>query len=321
MALFRLSYCMLCLLIVANVSAQNEPGVRYVSAGLVLIDLYSVDNVKGTIGVEFTVSMKWTDESIVKPGQQDEIRLQPDSVLLPDIQFRHLLDLRLAGKPKITLQPNGRITYRQRIFATLKQRFDLYEFPFDSQLVDISLFTIDPGVRLLQDEEFTGIFKPDDMSITNWQINYTGEEVTDQTEYGIKIHSLSFNYLIQRNSRFYLYKVIIPLVLVVLMSWSVFWINPRNISAQLTVSVTAILTLIVFQYSVAQSLPELPYLTKLDEFILWTDILVFMAFVETIVTSYFEDRGKTGLSLSIDNISRWTFPLVFLVVLLLSLVF
>ena len=45
---------------------------------------------------------------------------------------------------------------------------------------------------------------------------------------------------------FYIWKVMIPLVLIVFMSWTVFWIDPVHVAAQIGVATTSMLTFIAY---------------------------------------------------------------------------
>ncbi|MCA6075444.1 hypothetical protein [Fulvivirga sedimenti] len=305
--------------------AQNPgtPGQKEeVKVGFVLLDLFNIDNVKGTVSGEFVFTLSWTDTSLVRPGQTAPIILPYDSVNPPQIQIRNVIDYRSFRERSVTVLPNGEVNSRHRLTGILNTKFNFRKFPFDRQTLGISIFdtSVEQDVRLIPDDRYQGIFKPDSLSIPNWKVMYNGMRTYSDVEYGIPFQSIVFSYSLVRISEFYIWKVVFPMVLVVLMSWSVFWIDPKNISAQLTVSVTAILTLIVFQFSVAQTLPELPYLTSLDKYVIGTDIFVFMAFLETLITSYHEDRGKKELSALIDRTSRILFPAVFVLFILLTLI-
>jgi cadmium resistance protein CadD (predicted permease) len=59
-------------------------------------------------------------------------------------------------------------------------------------------------------------------------------------------------------------------------------------------------------------MPPLPYLTKLDRFTIGADIFVFLAFVETIVTSHYENRGKINTAVVIDHYAKFIFPAAFI---------
>ena len=108
-------------------------------------------------------------------------------------------------------------------------------------------------------------------------------------------------------------KVIIPLILIVMMSWAVFWIEPNDANTQMAVAVTAMLTLIAYRFAVDADVPKLPYLTRLDQFILMSSVLVFLSLIEVVTTTKFANRNRLALAQTIDRRCRWIFPLVFAV--------
>src|SRR4051812_36284102 len=63
-------------------------------------------------------------------------------------------------------------------------------------------------------------------------------------------------------------KSFLPLVLIVMMSWAVFWIDPNTSNSQISIAVTSMLTLIAYRFAVDGQLPRLPYMTRLDTFFL-----------------------------------------------------
>ncbi len=75
------------------------------------------------------------------------------------------------------------------------------------------------------------------------------------------------------------------------------------------------------QASAGASLPKVPYLTRLDYFILSSTVLVFLALVEATVASYQARQGRVELARSIDRWARWGFPTVFLLMAVMSLGF
>jgi hypothetical protein len=79
------------------------------------------------------------------------------------------------------------------------------------------------------------------------------------------------------------------------------------------------LTLIAFQFAMASILPKISYFTILDKFITGSAVLVFLALLESLTTSFLVSRKKTELALRIDNVCRIGFPLTF--VLMVFVVF
>ena len=120
-----------------------------------------------------------------------------------------------------------------------------------------------------------------------------------------------FNISAHRQLHFYVWKIIVPFCLIVFMSWTVFWINPAQFGPQIGLSATAMLTLIAFQFATTNMVPALGYFTTLDEFITGSTILVFLALVESLTTSYLVSQERHQLALRIDRVSRLVFPLVF----------
>ncbi|HSU91045.1 MAG TPA: hypothetical protein VLI44_06335, partial [Sporolactobacillaceae bacterium] len=113
---------------------------------------------------------------------------------------------------------------------------------------------------------------------------------------------------------FYLWKVFLPLLLMVFLSWSVFWIEPHDLSNQIQVAVTTILTVIAFAFAISATMPRLPYLTYIDAFFLECYIYVFLAVVElmTVHVTHRNERRR-DLGVRIRAYSKWLIPASFAV--------
>jgi cadmium resistance protein CadD (predicted permease) len=113
--------------------------------------------------------------------------------------------------------------------------------------------------------------------------------------------------------QYYIFKIILPLVLIVMMSWSGFWIDPVNANSQISVAVTSMLTLIAYRFAVDTQLPRLPYMTRLDVFFLISTLLVFFSLIEVLVTTILDNKQQTKLAKRIDRYCRVIFPVIFAV--------
>ncbi|NOZ22544.1 MAG: hypothetical protein GXP25_15790, partial [Planctomycetes bacterium] len=125
----------------------------------------------------------------------------------------------------------------------------------------------------------------------------------------------------KRKAGYYVIKVIIPLVLIVAMSWAVFWIDPKETGANISVAVTAMLTLIAYRFAIGTFLPNVSYLTRLDYFILGSTILVFCTLAHVVVTNTYVTSGNLDHARKRDRWARWIYPSVFVLMTLESLVF
>ncbi|MCB0628453.1 MAG: hypothetical protein R2824_27045 [Saprospiraceae bacterium] len=282
--------------------------------GLTVLDIIDVDDTEETITLEFLFSMQWPSDSL----KGREIPYSEDRV--PRIEMQYMTDIQSFFEKRIRIDESGIARFNQRIIGTLRHQFDFTRFPFDVQRWKMAFFHIgDQSYRLIPDTVFMGLHE-DFIDPPTWQTRFEGVGNTKLRGPGPDLKALSYHFRLRRNSVYYLWKVLVPVGLIVLMSWGVFWIRPEEISAQLTVSVTAILTLVAFQFSVSQLVPPLSYLTLLDKFSIGADFLVFLAFLESLVSSFQAQAGRHQLSARIDRISRWVFPAAFILFILVLFV-
>jgi hypothetical protein len=99
----------------------------------------------------------------------------------------------------------------------------------------------------------------------------------------------------------------------VIMSWAVFWIDPINASAQVSIAMTSMLTLIAYRFAIDSQLPVLPYMTRLDVFILASTLLVFFSLIEVVATIIFDNTQKKKRAVRIDRYCRVISPAIFVI--------
>jgi len=103
--------------------------------------------------------------------------------------------------------------------------------------------------------------------------------------------------------------------MIIFMSWTVFWLDPRLLATQVGLSASVIVILTIFQLNLGNYLPKISYLTRMDRFVLGALILVFLALVETVTSGALAEAGKPGLAKKIDQWARIVFPIAFIFVL------
>ena len=121
-----------------------------------------------------------------------------------------------------------------------------------------------------------------------------------------------------RDIRYPAMMFVIPLLLLVAMSWLVFWIDPKESVSQISVAITAVLTLIAYRFTIGELVPKVSYLTRLDYFILGSALMIFLALLLVIITSNLAQSGRMQLAKQIDRRSRVIFPLLLLLLLTLT---
>jgi len=174
-------------------------------------------------------------------------------------------------------------------------------------------------VEFIVDPKRTG--RNDVFSIADWEV---GEIKGASGTYYTKSHKRHFSQIeftlpARRYAGFFVSRVIVPLILIVVMSFTVFWIDPKEIGAQLGIAATSMLTVIAFQFAINNSLPRIFYLTRIDLFILCSTTIVFLALIEAITTSTLTRHGNTKLAIAIDMWAKRIFPPCFILLGLYTL--
>jgi len=290
-------------------NADGPPTV--ISVGLRMVDLTEINDVKQTLTGDFAIRQSWTDTRF---SQFAGCEIALDKVWSPSLVFLNSGRLFTSRPREVSVGPGGKMRYLQRYYGSLASYHSLHEFPFDEQRLVVSLFPVDSlesEVQLVVDKAFTG--RRDTLNISDWKIeSIKGEVVRHKVDvYDEFISRYNFEITAHRITSFYVWKVILPLCLIVVMSWCVFWISPTESGTQIGLSATSVLTLVAFIFATTNMLPALGYFTRLDQFIMGSTVLVFLALIQSVTTSYLVATERRQASFRMDLVCRVAFPAAF----------
>jgi hypothetical protein len=108
----------------------------------------------------------------------------------------------------------------------------------------------------------------------------------------------------------FVYRLLIPLILVVMASWSVFWLRPTS-TGRFSVTFTTILTVVAFNFIITRKLPSVPELTYLEALFGISFILLLLVVVENTIIDRLTGAGRMEDAHHTDRISRVLFPLIY----------
>jgi hypothetical protein len=297
-----------------------------VALSIYLLDLDGIDNVNQNFEANVLYMASWSDPRLAH-SSTGEISMPLDEVWHPRLLILNQQRTWKTFPEIVKVDSQGNVNYRQRLWGYFSQPLELRDFPFDFQQLQLSVIAAGYGPQEVEIVPHSGKSSGigESLSIPDWDV--IGWEVEPRifhtdTELIDTMTGFTYSLRVERRHLFYVAKVIIPLVLIMAMSWVVFWMDPKEGGGtQIGISVTAILTLIAYTFAAGASLPKVPYLTRLDYFILSSTVLVFLALVEATVASYQARHGRVELARSIDRWARWLFPAVFLLMAVMSLGF
>lgn len=300
------------------VDLRRLPGERTpIEIGIKVMDVIAIDDSQQLATMDFAVRLDWHDERMV--GRFEKVTQFPATeVRVPPIAFRNDRSLRRGLPETVSVFPNGDVRYVQRFTGDVSVRLDLRDFPWDRETLGIAII-----LPILADEA-TFVLKEDfsevapEVTIANWTLGDPSFEVLSGSEFSPDHYTFVYRQEIERDPTYYIWTVILPLLLVVAMSWVAFWINPEKTEAQLAVAATSMLSLVAFRFSIAQLVPPLSYFTRLDLFTMGATALVFLALVEVGTTSFLQQQGNNRLATRIDQVARFTFPVGLVVLVWLA---
>ncbi len=307
-----------------KIRPQADQGPTIVDTVIFVLDVDGIDTPSQSFSANVYLSFEWDDPRLAH-GRDGIITYRLDEVWHPQIQLVNQQKLFSTFQPLVQVNGEGRVKMPMRYWGSFAQPLDLGEYPFDTQ--EFAIRVVASGHR-----EDTLQFRPSPdmpsglakrLSIPDWE-NIEGELV-EAPYYPLPglpaISGVAFRFRAERRTGYFWIKVIFPLILIVMMSWVVFWIDPEQAGTQVSVTMTSMLTLIAYRFAVGAALPKLSYLSRLDYFILGATILVFLAMVEVITTSYLASTGSLASARKVDRFARVAFPLVFAAVVLEALAF
>ena len=281
-----------------------------VSVGLYFLDVSQIDDVAQDFAADVVIRVIWTDSRLADPEAPPTRVLPLNETWNPEVGFlnRRVADLLL---PQIVrVDPVGHVVYVQRALATFASPLDLRRFPGDAQDLRVQLvsYRYSTGELALRvDRTVTGSLETS--SVAGWQLRLGAADVVPFVLPGTDIvrAGITFGLRAQRERTYYILTMFIPMVLIALMGWCVFWIDPSLLPSQIAISTASVFTLIAFRFSVSFSLPRISYLTVADQFMLAITVLVFTALGQAVLTGRLAKSGKEALARSLDRGGRWIY--------------
>ena len=294
---------------------HNGPPTE-ITYGILVADIMAIDDVDQTLTGDFMVETSWVDPRL---AEEAGCRFQLSKVWHPRIESINSstgIAKRSFARDQVEIDVGGRVRHYQRWYGTIATYHHLEHFPFDPQKFRIRFTSFDYDAKeilIKADKEFTRV--ADLINIPDWTIGVASAsvELIDMVELRSPRSIFILEIPAIRNSNFYIWKVLVPLSFIVMMSWAVFWINPVKFGPQLGISATSMLTLIAFQFALTGIVPKLSYFTTMDKLILGSSGLVFLSFVESVLTIYLVSIKKEAAAFKVDDVCRWLFPLMFIV--------
>ncbi|MEE8044493.1 MAG: hypothetical protein V3T32_05130 [Thermodesulfobacteriota bacterium] len=320
---------------IPNVAKFDRPGPKGsripVKVGFFVIDIKEIDDVEQTYRADIIFNITWNDPRLSEDALGKSIKncvFDVNDIWSPAIvdvnrnQGEQLLD-KVAR-----VDAQGNVNMKQRYVGEFTSDLDFSDFPFDIQELHFLLAAYGPDASDIVfevDNDYTG--SRDHFSIEGWDVNLldgvsTSEQIKTRGSLPARNFArIDFILSAERDKPYYIWKVITPLCLIVLMAWAVFWIDPKHLGPQIGLSTATVFTLIAYRFSIGFSLPKVSYFTRFDAFVFFSTLLVFIALGTAIATSKISADGKNSLAKKIEKYMRVIYLIAFVSIIVFTLLF
>lgn len=299
--------------------------------------IYNIDSVNETYQIDGYLEFVWQDDRlsfstdslpsllIFENDKADD--LMKTDIWVPAFEFNNIQGSQDTQNKQITIYPDGKVMFEERFFGIFHTEMDFKRFPFDSKsfVVEIEPFSYDQDML-----RFSNAFLyPDAYSDMNlklgkdWVLTGTAARL-DSTEYqqpamlvpdtGSSVFSkVVFEVQADRRYGYYLWQVLFPLFIIILASFTIFWI--RDFGTQIGIGFSLMLTVVAFNFYSASILPKLPYNTFIEYVIMVGYIFIFLGIIAATVNHNLSKRDEGTFDFL--KMCRRIFPFVYLLIMIL----
>jgi hypothetical protein len=284
-----------------------------VTIGMLIADLVAISDVDQSISVDVVLRMRWTDPRL---AAYEGCKLPISAIWFPELILKNSGRMFSRWPETVSIEEGGRVTYQQRVSGSFSTYHKLEGYPFDPVEISLRFYPLDWSIEKLvfkDDPGFTGSAPL--LNISDWRLLSVEAAVQTQDINGFHQTRASYELKITaaRYTSYYFWKIMLPISMIVVMSWFAFWIDPKEFGTQIGLSATSVLTMVAFIFATTNLLPRLGYFTMLDKYVAASTVFVFIALFQSLATGYMTSQGRHALALRLDRISRVVFPLGFIV--------
>eukprot|EP00794_Sanderia_malayensis_P007279 gene7279-8090_t len=260
------------------------------------------------IYVEFTLMARWVDERLKfqNTSKHDVVTLQNkdiESIWRPDICIIMETGIKHSTFPgnqsAAWIFSDGSVQYNTRLSVTVYCPMSMRMFPFDRQscpmLFESYSYNNDNiKLKFTKTESGSGVSIDDHFKISRFLLhNYTLSEVSKHYGLSGSFDQLKVEFFLSRDIRYYIMEFYFPVVCVVFLSFTSFWIHYKATPARVALPVTTFLTLTSMLEHVRLSARIMGTAIALEIFLNISNVFVFANIIEYAIVGILErNRAK-----------------------------
>uniref|UniRef100_A0ABM0M010 Gamma-aminobutyric acid receptor alpha-like n=1 Tax=Saccoglossus kowalevskii TaxID=10224 RepID=A0ABM0M010_SACKO len=239
---------------------------------------------------------RWTDPRLAhRDSHYDILSLNTvmlESIWYPDTYFHNgkkSYDHSITTPNRLfRIGPNGTVLYTQRLTIVAECKMHFEKYPMDGQMCPLQF-----GSNSFSTDDIIYDWHPDKVEVSP-DLRLSQFEFTHQDTEKIRLKSdrigdrsvLVARFYLQRRLGYFMIQIYVPCILITVLSWVSFWLNPEATPARVALGVMTILTITTLGWSIRDSLPKVSYGKALDWYLALCFTFVLGSLVEFAAATY-----------------------------------
>ncbi|UCF47351.1 MAG: hypothetical protein JSU89_09240 [Myxococcales bacterium] len=214
----------------------------------------------------------------------------------------------------LRVQSDGTATLVETVNAAAEADLNLRRYPFDRHRLDATFEVLGADNSEVVLQAASAPAGPSDHKVQTpqWRLTNISTSTQDRGASYAGRRGIASAFVVsmevERESFFVVRLVVIPLMLIVMLSWSVFWMERSSLGDRISVSFIGILTAVAYQIVVSEIQPDISYLTLMHGFLNLSLFIMCAAVVINLVVGALDRRGRSDAGDRVDRRCRWIFP-------------
>jgi len=295
-----------------------------------LLDIQKINDEEETFEFSGVLTLTWQDrrqrfdpvaegvEEMIYHGSYQFNELAP--AWYPQAVLTNASEVQEIQGVLLRVRPDGTSRLIQTVNAVARSGLNLRKYPFDRQRLEAVFEILGFDASEVVIESRNPPVNRSRVVVPQWNLIdiETSTRLVASSFAGAKGSSSAFvvSLVLQRDPFFILRLVVIPLVIIVMLSWSVFWMDRSSLGDRMSVSFVGILTAVAYQTMVSSIIPHISYMTVIHGFLHFSFVLMCATVIVNLVVGTYDMQGNYERGDLVDRQCRWIFPSAYAVLTL-----
>lgn len=294
-----LAVLLFALIVALPIGAQEGP--QQVRTGLYLMNIYDLDINAYSYYADFYLWFRWR-------GERDPMKIE----FVNAVEKWGFTREDFYEEPK--LLPDGSYYNGMRIEGRFFHSFQLSDFPLDRHALDVQVeHAQHPHDSLVYLPDTARYLYREDLRVPGWKISSARIDTlrnayrTDFGEAGAGASDYSnftFQLDIRRPASYFLLKLLLPLLIVLLAGMGALFIHPTYLEARISLPIGALLSCVFLQQSYSAALPDVGYMVLMDRIYLAAYFLIGLIILRVVLAGNRSAESQENDWRSVSRVDR-----------------